>query len=56
MWKGIALSVTASFGVTSARPGELDAEAFVARADAALYRAKGHGRNCVRVTTEGAVA
>jgi diguanylate cyclase (GGDEF)-like protein len=42
------LRVTASFGVTTAAPGEIDAEAIVARADAALYDAKHAGRDCVR--------
>ena len=43
------VSLTASIGVTLARPGETDIEALVARVDAALYRAKSEGRNCVRV-------
>jgi len=37
--------VTVSAGVATCMPGE-SAEALVARADAALYRAKGAGRNC----------
>ena len=41
--------VTASVGVTAARPGELDGETLLARADAAMYRAKRAGRNAVRV-------
>lgn len=41
--------VTASIGVSAATPGELDAKALLARADAAMYRAKRDGRNCVRV-------
>jgi diguanylate cyclase (GGDEF)-like protein len=48
-WTGEALTVTASIGVTQAEPGELDIEAIIARADAALYRAKQQGRNCVRL-------
>ena len=40
---------TASNGVSAATPGELDAKALLARADAAMYRAKRDGRNCVRV-------
>ena len=38
--------ITASFGVATLRPGQ-DAEALMASADAALYRAKKAGRNCV---------
>jgi diguanylate cyclase (GGDEF)-like protein len=48
-WSGEVLTVTASIGVTQAEPGELDMEAIIARADAALYRAKQAGRNCVRL-------
>jgi diguanylate cyclase (GGDEF)-like protein len=43
------LSVTASVGVTTSRPNELDPEAVIARADTALYEAKHRGRNCVAV-------
>lgn len=39
---------TGSIGVTLSRPGELDAEAIIRRADAALYAAKAAGRNCLR--------
>ena len=48
-WGNESLTVTASIGVTQAEPGELDIEAIIARADAALYRAKQQGRNCVRL-------
>ena len=41
--------VTASFGVTSCEP-EDSAARMLARADAALYRAKASGRNCVEAS------
>ena len=44
-----SIFVTASIGVSAVMPGELDAKALLARADAAMYRAKRDGRNCVRV-------
>jgi diguanylate cyclase (GGDEF)-like protein len=50
LWGEESLTVTASFGVTVALPDELDSEAVIARADAAMYQAKGDGRNCVRVS------
>ena len=55
-WKGEALTVTASFGVSVALPAEVDSQALIGRADAALYRAKDQGRNCVRISVESAVA
>jgi diguanylate cyclase (GGDEF)-like protein len=51
-WAGEALTVTASFGLTQAMPSEISIETIVGRADAALYRAKEEGRNCVRVASE----
>jgi len=54
-WKDETLGVTASFGVTVALPSEIDSEAIIGRADAALYRAKEQGRNCVRLSAETAV-
>jgi len=39
-----------------AMPSEVDPAALIARADAALYRAKDQGRNCVRLSMEFAVA
>jgi diguanylate cyclase (GGDEF)-like protein len=55
-WKDRILNVTASFGVTAALPAEIDTQAIIARADAALYHAKEQGRNCVRLGAETAVA
>jgi diguanylate cyclase (GGDEF)-like protein len=55
-WKDESLSVTASFGVSVAMPAEIDVQAIIGRADAALYRAKDQGRNCVRLSLEPAVA
>ena len=43
------VTVTASIGVAAAGPGELDAGSLLARADAAMYRAKRAGRNTVRI-------
>lgn len=51
-WAGEALTVTASFGLTQVLPGEINIQAVVARADAALYRAKDEGRNCVRIASD----
>jgi len=41
------IHVTASFGLATIDPGESDGTAIIARADAALYRAKESGRNRV---------
>lgn len=54
-WKDETVSVTASFGVTTVDAGEIDAQAVIGRADAALYRAKQSGRNTV-LTDEGQLA
>lgn len=43
------IRVTASIGLTLARPGEDDIESLIGRADRALYRAKSDGRGCVRI-------
>ena len=56
IWKGEPIGFTASFGVTAALPSEIDTQALIGRADAALYRAKDQGRNCVRLSIETAVA
>jgi len=55
-WKSETVSITASFGVSVALPAEIDTPALISRADAALYRAKDQGRNCVRLSLESAVA
>jgi len=55
-WKDEHVNVTASLGVTTSLPSEINTEALIARADAALYRAKDQGRNCVRLSLETAVA
>lgn len=55
-WKDESVTVTASLGVTVALPSEINCDALISRADAALYRAKDQGRNCVRLSLETAVA
>jgi len=55
-WNDETLHITTSFGVALAEPNETKVEALIARADAALYRAKDHGRNCVHVSVQSAVA
>lgn len=52
IWSDDVVRLTASFGVAEALAGELDVLALIGRADAALYRAKQDGRNCVRVSEE----
>jgi len=51
-WSGEGLTITASFGLAQTIPGEVNAQAVIARADQALYRAKDDGRNCVRIAPE----
>src|ERR1700704_715238 len=43
------IQLTTSIGITIAAAGEEDPDPVLARADAALYRAKTDGRNCIRV-------
>lgn len=47
-YRGEGVQTTASVGVTVTRPGEAGLRNLLVRADAALYRAKHQGRNCVR--------
>lgn len=54
-WKDETVKITASLGVTVAMPSEINSEALISRADAALYRAKEQGRNCVRLSLETAL-
>ncbi|HTK28208.1 MAG TPA: GGDEF domain-containing protein [Vicinamibacterales bacterium] len=53
-WSGESVAISASFGVSTALPGEIDVQALIGRADAALYQAKAHGRNCVQLSTDTA--
>ena len=55
-WKDGTVSITASLGIAVAYPTEIDGSALIGRADAALYRAKDQGRNCVRLSMETALA
>jgi diguanylate cyclase (GGDEF)-like protein len=48
-WNGEDIVITASFGIAALRGDELEVEGLVARADAALYRAKQTGRNRVEM-------
>jgi diguanylate cyclase len=49
------IPVTVSIGLASLASGDTG-QSWLARADAALYEAKGAGRNCVRVARENATA
>ncbi|MDN3919350.1 GGDEF domain-containing protein [Roseateles violae] len=51
-WDGERWPLTASFGVAEARPDDASADAVLARADAAMYRAKELGRNRVQAQAE----
>jgi diguanylate cyclase (GGDEF)-like protein len=55
-WHGQTIRITTSVGVATARANELDPTPIIARADAALYRAKRDGRNCVRVEDDAPAA
>jgi diguanylate cyclase (GGDEF)-like protein len=45
-FKGRVMPVSVSVGVCSAFAGDMDADTLLKNVDAALYRAKAHGRNC----------
>jgi diguanylate cyclase (GGDEF)-like protein len=47
-WQGRDWPLSASFGIAEAEGADTSSEAVLARADAALYRAKGQGRNVVQ--------
>jgi diguanylate cyclase (GGDEF)-like protein len=49
-WAHGEIPISASFGVATSLPGEIDALGLVARADVAMYTARQSGRNCVRAT------
>ena len=50
-FEGHEVRISASVGVCSASAGQLDADALLRCADAALYHAKASGRNCYQVFT-----
>lgn len=51
--QGAAITVTASFGVTLMSAADISINSAIARADEALYQAKGDGRNRVEVLLAG---
>jgi diguanylate cyclase (GGDEF)-like protein len=53
-WNADQVKITASFGVGVVNPTDQDPMAAIARADAALYRAKERGRNDVQVEEQPA--
>jgi two-component system cell cycle response regulator len=54
-WGQGEIRATASFGVATNVPGEIDSLSLVSRADAAMYHAKEGGRNCVRIAAGNTV-
>jgi diguanylate cyclase (GGDEF)-like protein len=48
----VPLQVTVSIGVATLETSRRDLDELIAAADAALYRAKKSGRNCVRITRD----
>jgi diguanylate cyclase (GGDEF)-like protein len=55
-WNGERIGATASLGVTAWTREDQAPDAIVARADAALYRAKAQGRNAVVSSRQGALS
>jgi diguanylate cyclase (GGDEF)-like protein len=53
-WQDTVVPVTASFGIATAASDDLEVHGILARADAALYRAKQEGRNAIRDAHEPA--
>jgi diguanylate cyclase (GGDEF)-like protein len=51
-----ATHITVSIGVAELVPSFKEVERFIDAADQALYRAKGEGKNCVRVAKSGGAA
>jgi diguanylate cyclase (GGDEF)-like protein len=50
----VPLQVTVSIGVATLESSHRDLDELIAAADVALYRAKAAGRNCIRVSHDGA--
>jgi predicted signal transduction protein with EAL and GGDEF domain len=48
-FEGREIPVSTSVGVCAAAADKFDGDAFLRNADAALYRAKERGRNCLQV-------
>lgn len=55
-WQEEGIAVTASFGIAEIRDDEVEVEGLVARADAALYRAKQGGRNRIELADQAPIA